>query len=359
MIFILLSCFAIINGFEVYMSNIPKTTNWASLQFSIKENARNWFVKRAIRSGIPWDELYQENVNNYDIIQQCKERIEDKNIKYPEYYLKPFHGYDAGNMNWKAAQEAEAATLSISSRYWDDISPMVSQEWMRNNITQNLYSYMKELNDGVMYAPRKALDIGCSIGISTEYLQDSFPKESEIYGIDLSPYFLGIAEYRSNKQKRNIHYIHANAENTNLDALSFDLIVCNFIFHELPEYAATTILKELYRILNKNGILAVIDIDPNYLDKTLNQNIFRKWAFESTEPHIYNYYQRDTEIMMQTIGLKHIEKKRNDPLNSLWLGVKGDYNYMQSNRPNKLFGSQSIQHGDDIQKNFELRSIYI
>tara|TARA_B100000035_G_C21014066_1_gene560967 strand:- start:1384 stop:2040 length:657 start_codon:yes stop_codon:yes gene_type:complete len=218
---------------------------------------------------------------------------------------------------------------------------------------------MKELNDGVMYAPRKALDIGCSIGISTEYLQDSFPKESEIYGIDLSPYFLGIAEYRSNKQKRNIHYIHANAENTNLNALSFDLIVCNFIFHELPEYAATTILKELYRILNKNGILAVIDIDPNYLDKTLNQNIFRKWAFESTEPHIYNYYQRNTEAMMQTIGLKHIEKKRNDPLNSLWLGVKGDYNYMRSNRPNKLYGSQSKQYGDDIQKNFELRSIYI
>ena len=62
-----------------------------------------------MRSGIPWNELYQENVNNYDIIQQCKERIEDKNIKYPEYYLKPFHGYDAGNMNWKAAQEAEAS----------------------------------------------------------------------------------------------------------------------------------------------------------------------------------------------------------------------------------------------------------
>jgi len=52
------------------MSNVPKTTNWANLQFSIKENARNWFVKRAIRSGIPWDELYQENVKNYDIIQQ-------------------------------------------------------------------------------------------------------------------------------------------------------------------------------------------------------------------------------------------------------------------------------------------------
>ena len=118
-------------------------------------------------------------------------------------------------------------------------------------------------------------------------------------------------------------------------------------------------MKELYRILNKNGILAIIDLDPNYLDKVLNQNIFRKWAFESTEPHIYNYYQRDTEMMMQNIGLKHIEKKRNDPLNSLWIGVKGDYKYMKVNKANKLQGTESKEYNDDIQKNFELRSIYI
>lgn len=359
MIFILLSYFAICNGFQLYMSKVPKTTNWNQLQFSIKENARNWFVKRAIRSGIPWNDLYQENVDNYDLIEKCKQRIENKNIQYPEYFLKPFHGYDAGNMNWKAAQEAEAATLSISSRYWDDVTPLKAQEWMRNNITQNIYNYMKELNEGVLYAPRKALDVGCSIGISTEYLQDAFPKESAVFGLDLSPYFLGIADYRSYNQNRQIQYVHANAEKTNFNSLTFDLIVCNFIFHELPQDAATNILKEMYRILNKNGILVIIDIDPNYLDKTLNQNIFRKWAFESTEPHIYNYYQRNTLEMMQNIGLKHIEKKRNDPLNSLWLGVKGDYNYMRAGKVGKLTDSQLNKKNDDMQTNFELRSIYI
>ena len=79
---------------------------------------------------------------------------------------------------------------------------------------------MKELNDGVMYAPKKALDIGCSIGISTEYLQDAFPKETKIYGLDLSPYFLGVADYRACQQNRNIQYIHANAEKTNFVGIS-------------------------------------------------------------------------------------------------------------------------------------------
>ena len=66
---------------------------------------------------------------------------------------------------------------------------------------------MKELNNGVMYAPRKALDIGCSIGISTEYLQDSFPKESEIYGMDLSPYFWELLNIdQTNKKEIYIIY---------------------------------------------------------------------------------------------------------------------------------------------------------
>ena len=52
---------AVCYGFQLFMtknSNWNKNTNWNQLQFSIKENARNWFVKRAIRSGIPWNELY-------------------------------------------------------------------------------------------------------------------------------------------------------------------------------------------------------------------------------------------------------------------------------------------------------------
>ncbi len=351
---------AVCHGFQLFMtknSNWNKNTNWNQLQFSIKENARNWFVKRAIRSGIPWNELYEENVNNYDIIEKSKEKIENKNIQYPEYYLKPFHGYDAGNMNWKAAQEAEGATLSISSRYWKGVSPIEAQEWMRNNVTQNVYKYIKGLNDGILYSPRKIIDVGCSVGISTEYLQDAFPKETKIFGLDLSPYFLGVADFRACQQNRNIQYIHANAEKTNFDSLSFDLIICNFVFHELPEQAANSILKEMYRILNKNGILAIVDIDPDYLDTMLNQNIFRKWAFESTEPHIYNYYLRNTQEMMQNLGLRHITKARNDPLNSIWFGVKGDYNYIKSKNPLNLIDSR--ENDMDMQKNFELRSIFI
>ena len=32
--------------------------------------------------------------------------------------------------------------------------------------------------------------------------------------------------------------------------------------------------------------IAIIDLDPNRLLEGLNNNFFRKWAFEVTEPHI-------------------------------------------------------------------------
>ena len=64
-------------------------------------------------------------------------------MKYPDYYLKPFHGYNEGNMLRRAAYEAESATLSIAAGYWDKVDPLTSQEWMRQNITNNINYYIK------------------------------------------------------------------------------------------------------------------------------------------------------------------------------------------------------------------------
>ena len=61
--------------------------------------------------------------------------------------------------------------------------------------------------------------------------------------------------------------------------------------------------------------------------------------------------------MMQQLGLKHITKERNDPLNSIWFGVKGDYNYIKNKIPSTL--TDSKENDMDMQKNFELRSIFI
>lgn len=318
-LFVLLFTFVHLNNGFMLNMNIQSNYNWNNMQFSVKEIARNWFVNRATKLGIPWDSLYEKNVVAFDTLNSIKTNIENLDIQYPDYFLKPFHGYDKGNMIWKAAQEAEAATLSISATYWKDVNPFISQEWLRQNISENIHNYINYIN---CCGPKKILDVGCSVGISTEYLYDYFHTATSIDGIDLSPYFLSVAKYRLLENKKIISYQHANAENTSYPSNVFDLVVCNFLFHELPLQAANNVIKELYRILSFDGILAIVDMDPSHLDRQLNNNMFRKMAFESTEPHIYDYYLRNTEDMLKLHNFKNVRKMRNDPLNSLWIGQK-------------------------------------
>ena len=317
--FILLLCLT--TGYSFFLN--MKNTNWNSFQFIIKEQARKWFINRAESIGIPWNALYKIYDDASEELYAYKLIKEDKNTEYPEYYIRPFHGYDEGNLNWRAAKEADSATLAIAAGYWPEIGPYEAQEWLRQNITQNIKEYINELHVYPKDFPKYALDVGCSIGISTEYLQYCFPN-AQVFGLDLSPYFISVATYRNSQRKTNINYVHGNIENIKIPDACCDFITCNFLFHELPYEAANNILNKINRLLSPNGVIAIIDMDPSNLDKVLKNNMFRKWAFESTEPHIYDYYLRDTCSMMKKNGFTKIQKKINDPLNSIWLGVKGE-----------------------------------
>lgn len=44
------------------------------------------------------------------------------------------------------------------------------------------------------------LDLGCSVGVSTDALVTYFP-EAQVSGLDLSPHFLAVASYRDKKRQ--------------------------------------------------------------------------------------------------------------------------------------------------------------
>jgi len=304
---------------------------WHKVSKPFKSKARNWFIGRAETLGIPWTDLKENYMKPsvYDKLEYNKQDLEDTTIQYPLYYTQPFHGYDTGNLNWLAAQEAEAATLNIAAGYWPDIDPIVAQSWLRNNITAITKNYMNipivDLEFSNIWNYTKTyniLDVGCSIGYSTEFFQDSFP-HSNVYGVDLSPYFLSVAKYRSDLYERNITYIHGNAEYFHSEE-KFRIICCNFLFHELPKNVALNILNNLYNMIEPNGIIVIADIEPEVLKYDENNLLtpFRKWMFEITEPHIFSYYESDMKTLLENVGFKKIEKKRNDPVNSVWTGIK-------------------------------------
>lgn len=295
---------------------------WNLMSKNLKGSARNWFIKRAEIAGIPWKKSTEKYSEEYTMneLQSLKYRIENNSIEYPEYYLQPFHGYEEGNLEWKAAIEGEAATYSISANYWKNVSFDNAQKWLRYNVSKNIHNYLRICEIHPKYITH-ILDIGCSIGISSEYLANSF-RHSKIHGIDLSPYFLAIASYRKSQNENNINYVHANAEMIPLKDESINMVCMNFILHEVPYLARMKIFKEIYRILKPDGILAILDLDPDKLRENLDYNPFRKWAFEVTEPHIYNYYQYNMVDSLESSGFDKIAVYKNDPLNRLWVGQK-------------------------------------
>lgn len=316
------------NVMQMSKNSVPPM--WKFVSKPLKEQARQWFIKRAILKGIDWKNLtdYYKLPCSMEELQTWKTRLEDKKMFYPEYFLQPFHGYDDGNMNWLAAQENEAASLSMSANYWSGVCAIDSEKWVRNNISYNVKDYIKyygfcgRLDDFAVNSVKNILDVGCSGGISTEYIYKSFPKAQNVYGLDLSPYFVAVGSLRANKNNESITYVHANAEKTSFQNQSFDLIICNFLFHEVPQNATRVILEELNRLIIDGGIIAIVDLDPDILknDQLLSQ--FRKWAFEVTEPHIYGYYNSNMTAYLEEHGFVDIVKVSNDPINAIWMGKK-------------------------------------
>ena len=131
LLIILLAFINISNGF--IRSNNYKRLNlqmnmWNSIDKNFKNIARNWFIYRAEKAGIDWYHMVELNKMKMNFLEYIYENVINKNIMYPNYYIKPFHGYDEGNLNWNAVLEGDAATLSIAVNYWKNNDPYVSEK---------------------------------------------------------------------------------------------------------------------------------------------------------------------------------------------------------------------------------------
>ncbi|KAL2497442.1 methyltransferase 25 domain-containing protein [Abeliophyllum distichum] len=277
----------------------------------LKLGARQVLISTAEKTSIPWREMTKDVLES-DVYEEM-EIIEDRSIVYPDYYLNPFHAYDEGNLSWLAAAEAEAATMSMVRRAipyassLDEANQIVRGNWLQAiESHRQKYSGNSSIND--------IIDIGCSVGVSTRFLADKFPS-ANVTGLDLSPYFLAVAQF---KEKRNIQrkdpikWIHGNGENTGLPSKSFDLVSIAYVFHECPERAIKNIVKEAFRLLRPGGTFAVTDNSPkSKILQELSPVLFT--LMKSTEPFLDEYYLTDLEGTLREIGFVTVQTVMTDP----------------------------------------------
>ncbi|MEL6927489.1 MAG: class I SAM-dependent methyltransferase [Cyanobacteria bacterium J06600_6] len=243
-----------------------------------KSRARTMMIKRAEAIGVPWrDNVQQLSDRNWT---EDLALVENSALEYPRYYTTSFHAYPEGNLSWKAAWEVESAARAVHAKIWSD-GDVNGDNMLRQ-------SYHQALQTQITAAPQSILDLGCGIGMSTQALQDIYP-QAQVTGVDLSPYFLAVAQYRSRQHGSQIKWRHCAAEATGLGDRSFDLVSACLMFHELPTSAAQAIIKEARCLLRPGGYLAIMDMNPQ-------SAIFLKMPpyiltlLKSTEPYLDQYF---------------------------------------------------------------------
>lgn len=286
----------------------------------MKPMARQTLINTAEKAGIKW----REEVANWEADSEVKEEMErltDTTISFPEYYLKPFHAYAEGNLNWLAAFEAQSATYSMALRVWPEEVKAGSLGWpeaqlrLRSGYTSAVSDFIQKHG---LQRPRVVLDVGCSIGISTRALAAAFP-EAEVTGMDLSPYMLAVASVSDKRQlglnaegAERRRWVQGKAEDTRLPDASVDLYSAAFTIHELPQHATRALMAEAARVVKPGGVFVMCDNDPKSpVIQNLPPALFT--LMKSTEPHTDEYYTLDIEQALRDAGFADVVSVRSDP----------------------------------------------
>ncbi|OKH22322.1 SAM-dependent methyltransferase [Hydrococcus rivularis NIES-593] len=258
-----------------------------------KHQARNMMIKRAEKIGVPWRENVQK-LRSHDWESELA-TVENSQLIYPDYYLRSFHAYEKGNLNWDAALELESAAYAVHATIWQGAGI--------NGDPKLRQSYHDVLGAQLSIEPQDILDMGCSVGLSTFALQKVYP-QAKITGLDLSPYYLAVAQYRARERNARIDWIHAAAESTGLPDASFDLVSAFLMFHELPQQAAREILREARRLLRPGGYFTLMDMNP-HSEAYKKMPPYVLTLLKSTEPFLGQYFALDIKQALLEAGFKN------------------------------------------------------
>ena len=282
--------------------------------------AKSTMVRTAEANGVAWRDSLEW------IREQGPWSLDDvETVAVPEYYRRPFHAYEEGNLSWEAAWEGEIASRAVGARNFPAFGPE-GETAFRGAFDEALSSLGASVPDGGVVC-----DLGCGTGLSSRRIAAAYPRAASVIGLDLSPYFIAVgrrlleiapdlnfspgaaeaaeaAEGRRAGERparwvndvapdRRVTLRCADGASTGLADESVDVVSLSFVVHELPPHATKAVVAEACRVLKPGGQLWLCEMDfdtPGFKKLRANPLLFS--MIRSTEPYLDEYADFQNEM---------------------------------------------------------------
>ncbi len=153
------------------------------------------------------------------------------------------------------------------------------------------------------FKPARILDIGCTVGHSTIPYLKAYP-DAEIHAIDVAAPVLRYAQARAESLRAPIHFSQQNAEKTNFEDASFDLIVSHIVIHETSNRGFRNIMKECHRLLKPGGWVIHSETPP-YKDMEPYDAFILDWdTYNNNEPFWSASHEIDPAAVAREAGFR-------------------------------------------------------
>jgi SAM-dependent methyltransferase len=129
------------------------------------------------------------------------------------------------------------------------------------------------------FAPKRILDLGCTIGNSTVPWKKLFPN-AQVFGVDVSGTALRYAHARAEALGVPVTFVQDNAEQTEFEDGAFELVTSSLLLHETSAKALPRILAESRRLLSPGGIMAHFDV-PQVIQLAPIEAFLASWEEEN------------------------------------------------------------------------------
>jgi ubiquinone/menaquinone biosynthesis C-methylase UbiE len=215
-------------------------------------------------------------------------RSEIRGSALPDYYAQDFHFQTGGYLT---DHSAKLYDVQVETLFLGGAGPM------RREALRPIAEFMRGRDQRTI----ALLDVACGTGRFLHDCRIAWPA-MQLTGLDLSPAYLDEAR-RHMRGLRPARLLPANAEAIPLPDASQDIVVCIFLFHELPPDVRRCVTAEMARVLKPGGLLVFID-SLQLGDRPGWDSLLEAFPVRFHEPFFRSYIIDDLDQTFTLAGLR-------------------------------------------------------